>query len=454
MGFAQSNFKLREGSKGISGEANECACTHDEVASSLNVLGELSSISNEWRVVFVTEVAEKKGNMGRAWAVVLVVFLAGFCMPANMGKTMWVAPLVMQGLGFGPDVLGWVNGVFYVLGAIIAFPAASFIRRLGIRWSVTIALACGIIGNIIGMFAADVTTLMISRIIEGAGFGLMGVIGVAAISPWFPVERRGFPLGIWAMWVAAANAITPVLDTAIAENFGGYIAVWYFMLGLNVVVLALFLLVYREPSDPFIDEADKKGEVEFRYADIFKNKAVIVLGILFFLEEGAFIASQGFLSTYVTTNLDAPLMVGTGLVSAGAIWGACFAPIAGKISDKIGSRRKILIFCMICATLFGLGVFTVTDLRLYIVVIVLNGFVGGGVSSMLWAACTETVPSHLIPGATATLACSQSVGMFLGSMFVGNVIAAIGYTATSIALACIFAAGLIVAIAGLKGRLR
>ena len=226
------------------------------------------------------------------------------------------------------------------------------------------------------------------------------------------------------------------------------------MLGLNVVVLALFLLVYREPSDPFIDEADKKGEVEFRYADIFKNKAVIVLGILFFLEEGAFIASQGFLSTYVTTNLDAPLMVGTGLVSAGAIWGACFAPIAGKISDKIGSRRKILIFCMICATLFGLGVFTVTDLRLYIVVIVLNGFVGGGVSSMLWAACTETVPSHLIPGATATLACSQSVGMFLGSMFVGNVIAAIGYTATSIALACIFAAGLIVAIAGLKGRLR
>ena len=50
--------------------------------------------------------AVKKGNMGRAWAIVLVVFLAGFCMPANMGKTMWLAPLVMQGLEFGPDVLG------------------------------------------------------------------------------------------------------------------------------------------------------------------------------------------------------------------------------------------------------------------------------------------------------------------------------------------------------------
>ncbi len=403
----------------------------------------------------MTEVSSaKKGNMGRAWPVVLVVFLAGFCMPANMGETMWVAPLVMEGLGFGPDTLGWVNGVFYILGAVIAFPAASFIRRLGIRWSVVIALSCGIVGNLMGAMAGDVVMLMVSRIIQGAGFGLMGVIGVAAITPWFPVERRGLPLGVWAMWVAAANAITPMLDTAIAEQTGSYVNVWWFFLIVDVVVMALFLLVYREPSDPFIDEAEKRGEVEFSYKELFSNKVVWVLGALFFLEEGAFIASQGFLSTYVTTNLDAPLMLGTALVSIGAIWGACFAPIAGKISDAIKSRRKILIFCMVCAVLFGLGVFTVTDLKLYIVVIILNGFVGGGISSMLWASCTETVPSHLVSGATATLACMQSVGMFLGSMFVGNVIAAIGYAMTSVCIGSIFFAGLLVAVFGLKGKLR
>lgn len=418
-----------------------------------NVEPSLKSITAEG-VILVTENTAKTGNMGRAWAVVLVVFLAGFCMPANMGKTMWIAPLVMESFGFGPDILGWVNGVFYVLGAVIAFPAASFIRRLGIRWSVTIALCCGIVGNLIGAFAHDVPMLMVSRIIEGAGFGLMGVIGVAAITPWFPAERRGLPLGVWAMWVAAANAITPMFDTAIAQSTGSYVNVWWFFLVFDIIVLALFLLVYREPSDPYIDEAEKAGETKFSYKDIFSNKTVWVLAALFFLEEGAFIASQGFLSTYVTSNLDAPLMVGTGLVSAGAIWGACFAPIAGKISDTIGSRRKVLIFCMIAAVIFGLGVFTVTDLRVYVILIILNGFVGGGVSSMLWASCTETVPSHLVSGATAALACSQSVGMFLGSMFVGNVIAAIGFTGTSIALGVIFVIGLLIALFGLKGKLR
>lgn len=307
----------------------------------------------------------------------------------------------------------------------------------------------------IGIFAADVTVLMVSRIIQGAGFGLMGVIGVAAISPWFPKEKRGLPLGVWAIWVAAANAITPMLDAAIVQATGNYVSVWQFFLVFDIVVLVLFLLVYRTPSDPYIDEAEKRGEVQFSYKELFSNKVVWVLAFVFFIEEGAFIASQGFLSTYITTYVDPNLMVGTAFVSAGAFWGMCVSPIAGKISDAIKSRRKILIFCMVSAVFFGALVFSITDVALYIIVIILNGFVGGGVTAMLWTASTEVVPSHLISGATAALACSQSVGMFLGSMFMGNVIAAIGFTMSGfVVLAPCFAIGLLAVIFGLRGKLK
>ncbi len=406
-------------------------------------------------VVATTDTA-KKGNMGRAWAIVIVVFLAGFCMPANMGKTMWIAPLIMESYGFAEDILGWVNGVFYILGAVIAFPAASFIRRLGIRNSVIIALACAIIGNVIGLASgASVALLMTSRIIEGIGFGLMGVIGVTAITPWFPKAKRGLPLGVWGAWVALANSVTPMLDAAIAEGTGSFRSVWWFFCIFDVVVLAAFLIVYRNPSDPYIDEDEKEGKVKFSYRELFGKPVVWILAALFFLEEGAFIASQGFMSTYVTEFLNAPLIVGTGLVSAGAIWGTVFSPIAGRISDVIKSRRKVLIFCMICAILFGIMVFWVTNIWLYVIVIILNGFVGGGVASMLWASSTETVPSHLISGATAALACSQSIGMFLGSMFMGNIIAALGFTIAGwVVLIPCFGAGLLIAIFGLRGRLR
>ncbi len=402
------------------------------------------------------EKAKPKGNMGRAWAVVIVVFLAGFCMPANMGKTMWIAPLIMESYGFDTDILGWVNGVFYILGAVIAFPAASFIRRLGIRSSVVIALACAIIGNMLGILSgASVAILIVSRIIEGVGFGLMGVIGVAAITPWFPKAKRGLPLGVWGAWVALANSITPMLDDAIAEGTGDFRSVWWFFFIFDILVLVVFLIVYRKPSDPYIDEDEKSGKVHFSYRELFGKPVVWILAILFFLEEGAFIASQGFMSTYVTEFLDAPLIVGTGLVSAGAIWGTVFSPIAGRISDVIKSRRKVLIFCMTCAVAFGIMVFWVTNIWLYVIVVILNGFVGGGVASMLWASSTETVPSHLISGATAALACSQSIGMFLGSMFMGNIINALGFTIAGwVVLIPCFGAGLLIAIFGLRGRLR
>ena len=74
---------------------------------------------------------------------------------------------------------------------------------------------------------------------------------------------------------------------------------------------------------------------------------------------------------------------------------------------------------------------------------------------MLWASCSEVVPSHLISGATAALACSQSVGMFLGSMFMGNVIAAVGYTMAGwyVLVPC-FGLGLLAVIFGLRGKLK
>lgn len=398
----------------------------------------------------------KRGNMARSWAVVIVIFLAGLCMPANMGKTMWLAPFILQGYGIGEATLGWLNGVFYILGAVIAFPAAGFLRKIGVRNTVVIALLCGIVGGVVGVFSGgSVAVLMASRIIEGAGFGLMGVVGVAAISPWFPKERRGLPLGIWAAWVAIANAITPMLDTAIASATGDFMNVWFFFIAFDIVVLVLFLVVYRDPSDPYVDEDERQGSAKFSYKEVFSNPCVWALAAAFFLEEGSFIAGQGFFTAYATSALDGPVWVGSLICSLSAFWGAFFAPIAGKWSDRIGSRFKILVFCMVCGLVYSIFVFWNTNLWLFIPIALLNGVVGGGVGAMLWTSSTEIVPSHLIPGATAALACFQSVGMFLGSMCMGQVIEAVGYThaAWFVMVPC-FVVGILVTAIVLRKKLK
>jgi predicted MFS family arabinose efflux permease len=397
-----------------------------------------------------------KGNRTRAWAVTFVVFLAGFAMPANMGKVMWLAPLILPVFQIDEGMLGWLIGVFYLLGAIVAFPAASFIRKIGNRATIVIALICAIAGGLLGCFAADVATLMVSRVIEGAGFGLMGVAGVATIAPWFPVNKRGVPLGIWAAWIALANALTPMIDAWIAEAAGSYIPVWYFWVAADAVILLIFLVVYRTPTDPYIDEEEKAGDETFSYKAIFQNKAVVALAVTFFFGEGAFIATQGFLTNYVTTYLDASLTTGTLIVSLSAFGGVLMNPIVGKISDKINSRYKVMVVCIACAVVYSIFVFWATELWQYIPIVIIQCVVGA-TPAMLWASSTEVVPSKLISGATAALAFTQSVGMFLGSMLFGQVIVAMGgsytYAAWIVIVPC-WVLSFLVTIVMLRKRLR
>ena len=156
-------------------------------------------------------VKTKSTDSSYGWVVLAVTFLAGFTAPANMAKVTALAPVVMQTFGFGPDTLGWVIALFYVLGFVMAFPTAGLINKLGIRNVVLIAIGCAAVGSVMGALTENVTVFMVSRFFEGAGMGVMGVAGASAIAPWFAPEKRGFPLGIWAMWVALAMCICPVL---------------------------------------------------------------------------------------------------------------------------------------------------------------------------------------------------------------------------------------------------
>lgn len=372
-----------------------------------------------------------KSNMGRAWPITIIVVLAGICMPFNMGKAMFLGPVIMQVYGIGEAMLGLMIASFYLLGAIVAFPAAAFIKKVGPRNTIFIALGCSIVGNLIGILApGSIPAFIVGRVIEGGGFGLMGVAGVPTIAPWFPKERRGLPCGLWAAWVAIALAIAPILFTALFNATQNLMSVWYLNAALSVVVVVLMVAVYREPSHPFVDEEEKSGDTKMDYKAIFTNKAVIALAFVFCFGEGAFMGVQGFFNSYIATEVQMPLMIGSVVLSAQSFIGAFWGPLSGKLSDKIGSRFKVLVFCQFAMLGYSALVFSVHSFGGLVVVLLLNCLTTG-ITAMMWTSTTEVVPSKLIPGATAALAFAQNVGMFIGSMGMGSVIQAIGYQMAS-----------------------
>ena len=376
----------------------------------------------------------KSTDSGYGWAILAVTFLAGFTAPANMAKVTAVAPVILGQFGFGPDVLGWVIALFYVLGFVMAFPTTGLINRFGIRNVVMVAIACAIIGSIMGAMTTDVTIFMASRVFEGAGMGVMGVAGASAIAPWFKPEKRGLPLGIWAMWVALAMCICPVLYGYVVDTLAlPWQTVWWGTFVFDIVVGIVFVIFYREPERPYQTEEDQvSGKADFKRA--LKNPMLWALGMIFFFDEAAFMAINGFLTTYLTEQLATTLVWATGIASAFGVAGAICAPLCGKISDWLKTRKWVLLFALIGGVAYTAVVFTCQVPELYWGIMILAGIAGGFVPSIIWAATPDTVDPDDVPVANGLVATTQNLGMFVGAMFMGNAVAAFGWATASYAV--------------------
>ena len=391
-------------------------------------------------------VRQKSTSSGYGWVVLAVTFLAGFTAPANMAKVTALAPVIMQTFGFTPDILGWVIALFYVLGFVMAFPTTSLINKLGIRNVVMLAIACAALGSIMGAVSQDVSIFMVSRVLEGAGMGVMGVAGASAIAPWFAPEKRGLPLGIWAMWVALAMCICPVLYGFMVGTLGmAWQSVWWGTLVFDIIVGVLFFFLYAEPSKPEVSEEEMipAGKAVFKRA--YKSKALWGLALIFFLDEAAFMAINGFLTTYLTEQLAVTLVFATTISSAFGIAGTIGAPLSGWLADTLKSRKWVLFFSLVCGVAYTAIVFTCGDPNWYWGIMILAGIVGGFVPSIIWQATPDTVEPDDVPAANSLVAFTQNFGMFLGAIVMGNAITAFGWsTGSYIALLPCYALALIV----------
>jgi len=380
------------------------------------------------------EQTAKTTSRGYGWVILVITFIAGFTAPANMAKAPALAPTLMGYFNIDPSGFGLLISVFFMLGFLLAFPTAAIIRKIGLRGAISAAVACGVLGSVIGALSPNFTVFLIGRLLEGAGLGIMGVAGASAITPWFPKEKRGLPLGIWAVWVAAGMVVCPMIYGWIADPNGlgiDFHVIWWITAIFDAVVLVLFNLIYRTPKDPF-EDSDLEGTnyeagVAYRIADVFKSKALIFLALIFLFDEMAFVTVTSFLVDYQVTTFGYDQIHANIYATYFGLAGAVCAILGGKLSDFFKTRKYILLIGIIAGIIYTSIVLTNRIEWLYWPIGILAGMVGGFVPGMIWAATPETVPGDLVPSANAMMATTANFGMFVGPLIMGTAIAGLGY---------------------------
>lgn len=195
----------------------------------------------------------------------------------------------------------------------------------------------------------------------------------------------------------------------------GWRIVWWITLAFDIIVLVLFLLIYRTPDFIFEGEDIEKTQAKPSIKNVMANKTVWALGLVFFFDQLAVMAVNNFTTTYLTTVVGASLTLAATLASMAAIIGAVCSPLAGKISDILKTRRWVLVVGCVAGVAYTALYFNTTSIDLIWPIVVLGGIVGGVVPAMIFAATPEQVDPADVPNAMAMVSLTQNVGMFLGA---------------------------------------
>ena len=387
-----------------------------------------------------TDIAFATKAPARAWAVLAVTYLASICAPLCQFKIPPLASWLFPAFHGALDAVsfGTLMSAISVIGVVLAFPAAFIARKVGLKNVILLSVACLGIGSAIGGISANLELLMVSRLLEGVGIGLIGVAAPSCVTIWFPRKMRGIALGIWTTWVPVGSVLAFNVVPALAIT-GGWQLPFFAIAGVCVVAFVAFALVFTMPQGASADMG-----VEGSFKDSFKylkNRRIWILGAVFFLFS---FATIGIMNTYYNTFLETQLGMDaqraaflSSLIMAISI---VAAPVTGRISDKVSIGHKYIVGIVMMVILLPTAFFMFNSgsgaMTIMWVVIVLQG-VGGGMCGGSLRPMAPIIMPQTAMGATmgmAVMQFCQNMGSAVGSPLFGAVMSSVGWEVSSLIL--------------------
>ena len=369
-----------------------------------------------------------------AWVVLFAVYMATLAAPLNMFKLPPVMTTILPVFGLSQTAGGYLMSIFSIMGFVLAIPAGFILKRFGIKLTILFSVGAVTLGTALGAIATPSWTwgtwvLYGGRFIEGIGMGLVMVAAPLAISMWFPAHNRALPTGIWASSVGVGNVVTLIAAPSMAVKEGwGWQSVWWAGAIFAAIAFVLFAILFRMPRKDEMPEAPAppaaagKKEAPISLFSGMRNGNYWLIGIGFGVYNLVVMAMCTFLPTFLEfkqgylLTYDKGLFMNASFVTALIMLASIFsAPGGGYISDKLGSRKAVVLVSYAVMTLTFLVPFSLAPGWQIPVYMLVFGLFGGPIAPILLAAVPEVSKKpQLIGIGMACSALCQNAGMFIG----------------------------------------
>jgi EmrB/QacA subfamily drug resistance transporter len=410
----------------------------------------------------------------RKWWTLAAVAFGLFMIMLDNTVVNVALPSIAADLRADLSELEWIVTGYALTFASLMLTGGKLADLLGRRLIFVVGLTIFTLSSLVCGLASSGELLIGARVVQGAGAALMNPATLSIIAATFPPRQRGMAIGIWAGVSALALAIGPLIGGLLTEHIDWS---WIFFVNVPIGVLAIaasFILIPEskdESAEQRLDlpglltsgiglfaltygliEANTYGWTSGRILGSFAVAAVMLVAFVL-LERHQRIPMLDLTlfrnGTYAGANLAVLLvalamfgvfffvslyMQGVLLYSA-VETGAAFlpmtvliilvAPIAGKTSDRIGSRWLMTAGMLLVA--IQLLYFSRLGVDATFWNLLPGLLVGGGGMALVMtpsaAAAVRALPVDKSGVGSAVLNASRQVGGSMGIALMGAIMA-------------------------------
>lgn len=365
----------------------------------------------------------------KLWKRNLIVCWFGmFVTGVGMSQIAPIMPLYIKQLGISDTssiskLSGIAFGITYIISAIFSPIWGNAADRFG-RKPMLLRASLGMAAAIVLMgFAPNVYVLIALRLLQGAITGYSTAC-TTLIATQTDKENAGYALGTLSTASIAGSLLGPTIGGLIEDAFG--LRPVFFITGALLLVAFITTLIFVE--EVFVREDKKPLNAREVWNMVPEKDLTIVLSVTFFIITLALYTIEPIITVYVTqlsksTNHIALI---SGLAfSASGLANIIAAPNLGKLSDKIGAHKVILIALAAAGIIYIPQAFVKSPWQLMGLRFML-GITLGGLNPSINTMVKKITPNSITGRIFGFTISAGYLGVFGGSVLGGQVAAKFG----------------------------
>lgn len=155
-------------------------------------------------------------HVGRTLAVLL---LGAFISILNQTLINIALPHLMTAFNVSATTVQWLSTAYMLVNGVLIPITAFLIATFGTRSLFLAAMAFFTVGSVVCTITPGFGIMLIGRIIQAIGAGILMPLVMSVFLTVFPPEKRGAAMGTMGIAMIFAPAVGPTLAGWIVENY-------------------------------------------------------------------------------------------------------------------------------------------------------------------------------------------------------------------------------------------